>query len=323
MHVTHAAVDFETSTTNEQTTPTIEQIWRRRVGVLGVLTFFGTAGVVWLAPPQIPPLLRLLVYLFSGCGIFFYVQFLREKPWTRLFLILINVVLFLWSFWQLGHYIPALLVANLRPATIANLLGSVVLNAWLLIVEIQFLMLFDTKNWTRASCDITEWMQSKIFLTASVVATALLLASLNHLDQATHLGFFSAMPGQIKMEMDMTHILLYGFWGWGAWHVGLFAISLLLLASIASFLLLHRGAALIPFSCLLLTGWMFLCMMLCLGTLVTDPLMRQIWPLALFAITWSTGLGTLLSYWLYDAFRFAFNPNGYRAARTHDELGIL
>lgn len=302
---------------------TIEEIWRNRVGALGLFFFSGFTLMIWLAPHTLL-LVRMLMLLFGASGIFLYVQFLRQEPWTRLFLILLNGLSLLWSFGVLATGLPAIREAGFSAPAMGNMLGSMTFTIWMMIVEVQFLLVLGQSKQERDPVTLTGWMQSKIFITALVTASALLLASLNHIAIALHAGFFSAAPGQYTMEVSLTRIALFGFWGWGAWHVGLCGISLLLLGSILSFLWLARGARLIPLSCLLLAGWMGLSGILSLGTLVADARLRHLWPLALTMMLFFTTLGTVLSYWLYDAFRYAFAPEAYLAARRgRYETGLL
>lgn len=302
---------------------TIEEIWRNRVGALGLFYFSGSVLMAWLAP-QVAPFIRLILLLFSASGLLLYVQFLRREPWTRLCLIFLNGLALLWSFGSLAMRLPALRDTVTDVTSIGNILGSIVFTVWMLVVEVQFLLWLGRSTQERDPIVFTEWMQSKIFVTASITAAALLLASINHIAGALKVGFFSAMPGKYTMDVTLTHIALYGFWGWGAWHVGLCGISALLLGSICYFLRTAQGAQWILRSCLLLAGWMALSGLLSLGTLITDPLLRRIWPLVFTLILFFTTLGTVLSYWLYDAFRFAFAPDAYLAAHSgRYETGLL
>jgi hypothetical protein len=285
-----------------------KQLWGRRLGWMWIIIncLILLLIICQVANPEARShpvamtaiVISLLGLAWTGCA------FLQNQNWARWVLLLAATFLWLVAVVGFVKFAPRFPWSWQFWLSLANAVLCNLLFLWLGWRAICFVYALPQP----ASSDNQYTLH--LVLTTLLAALMLMAAAANHIEAVKDHAWWASGPG-FYAQITQGGLRFYGFYGWGAWHVALFASSaVLLLGLLISLSRANIGIAVIRTASYLicglfaLSGVLFVHVILTEGnTLVGVPMTWSFKTTVLGLIVWLCATLALLSYWLGDAFR--------------------
>lgn len=234
--------------------------------------------------------------------------FLKDSQWARWTILLVTAAIWLFAVFGFVQILRGiswewqLLTRMWR--LLAHVLLCNILFLWLGWRVIHFLYALPRQESSGNQHTL------RVVVSGFFAAMMLMASSADHIASASEHGWWTSGPG---FYAQITHggFRFYGFYGWGAWHVALFAVAaILLLGIIISLSRANIGIAIVRFASYAMCGLFTLATALFVHLLATQAAtvipvpVSEMFKLTIgLLIVWLGLLLAILCYWLGDSFR--------------------